>query len=174
MPTRDTLTINAFWAAEKSFPSEQAPTSRTGKIFHEYYSGKEPHLGWMDLVQLRTLIKENHIKHIILKNLDILGKIGYITKEIKVCISYVYDYQVLSYIPQKVNLKKCKPSFRTIVFGGWDLSDTDDEIPSRAEHYMRSLLVYTKVESITYSNSKVKVTAYWQSSNTPVVISEKI
>ena len=86
----NTLIIDAFWVDNKPFPTAQATNFGDGRAFHDYYCGTARYLGWMDLVLLKDIIKKNHINHIILHNLDVLGQIAEETKEIKVCIAYEY------------------------------------------------------------------------------------
>ena len=165
----NTLILDAFWVDNKPFPTAQAANHGDGRAFYDYYCGTAWYLGWMDLVLLKDLIKKNHINHIILNNLDVLGQIAEETREIKVCVAYEYHKIIFKSFEQNKliphhslsgkELVHCKPIYQTIEFGGWELSENDTEVPSRAQYYMRYLLVHTRVDSITYMNNKIKLTA---------------
>ena len=170
----DTLTIDAFWTSDEFFPTEQKSTSPVGRIFHDYYLGSASHLGWMDLVQLRTIIQNNNIKHIILENLDVLGQIAEHTKQIQICNAYLYNGQVIIRLPKKVDFNRCHPQYGLVKFGGWKLSDNCYELPHRTESYMRSILLHTKVESVACYTNKVKVTVYRKENGCPYSKTEKI
>lgn len=170
----DTLTIDAFWVSDEFFPTEQEHTSRTGQIFHDYYLGDASHLGWMDLVQLRTMIQKNNIKHIILKNLDILGQIAEHTKEIPICNAYLYNGQVISKLPKKVDFSRCHPMYTITKFGGWKFNNNYCSLHHRAQSYMECLLLHTKVETVTCYTNKVKFTVSRLENGCPVLKTEKI
>ena len=166
----NTLILDAFWVDNKSFPTMQSPNSGDGRAFYDYYYGSAQYLGWLDLVLLKDIIEKNNIKHIVLQNLDTLGKIANVTKEIKVCIAYEYHRIILKslehnkLIPSPLTnseLLHCIPIYQSIEFGGWELSEDDDEIPERAQLYIRHLLIHTRVSSITYMKNKIKLTAHF-------------
>ena len=170
----DTLTIDAFGVSDKFFPTEQEDTSRIGQIFHDNYLGPHAHLGWMDLVQLRTIIQKHNIKHIILKNLDVLGEIAEHTKEIKICNSYLYNGQVILKLPKKVDLHRCHPLYNLTKLGGWKFSNNSCTLPHRAQSFMECLLVHTKVETVACYTNKAKFTVYRKSNGCPDLKTEKI
>ena len=165
----NTLILDAFWVSNKPFPTALTPTLGDGRAFYDYYDGTARYLGWMDLVLLKETIKKHHINHIILQNLDTLGKIAQVTKEIKVCVSYENHNFIIPSLEhlnkfsklssQKLEFSHCRPIYHRVEFGGWDLSDDDIIVPVRAQLYMRYLLVYTRVDYITYINNKIKFTA---------------
>ena len=164
-----TLILDAFWVDNKPFPTAQATNYGDGRAFHDYYCGTARYLGWMDLILLKDIIKRHHISNIILKNLDVLGQIAEETKEIKVCVAYEYHKFIFGTLEQNKlisnhsvsdkELIHCKPIYQSVEFGGWNLSEDDEEVPSRAKYYMRYLLIHTRVNSITYMNNKIKLTA---------------
>lgn len=164
-----TLILDAFWVDNKPFPTAQATNFGDGRAFHDYYCGTARYLGWMDLVLLKDIIKRNHISNIILKNLDVLGQIAENTREIKVCVAYEYHNSIFKSFEQNKltpyhsisgkELIHCKPIYQSVEFGGWELSEDDVEVPSRAKYYIRYLLIHTRVNSITYMNNKIKLTA---------------
>ena len=167
----NTLILDAFWVDDKHFPTAQAANYGDGRAFYDYYCGTAHYLGWMDLVLLKDIIKKHHINHIILQNLDILGKIANETKEIKVCVAYEYHKlifgsfkknKLISHYPtSKKEIIHCKPIYESVEFGGWELSENDTEVHSRAQYYIRYLLIHTRVNSITYMNNKIKLTAHF-------------
>ena len=156
-----TLILDAFWVDKKPFPTMQLPETDDGKAFYEHYSGSARYIGWMDIVILKSLVKNHNINHIILQNLGTLGKIVKIIKELKVCVAYEYRHTLINTIPKKKTLVHCSPIYTTIEFGGWDFSDNDHSLPGRAELYIGYLLTHTRVDSITCMNNKIKVTAHW-------------
>jgi len=153
------LVIDAFWSSNKSFPTAQLDTTLDGKAFYDCYNGTARYLGWMDLVLLKEIIKKQHIGHIILHNLDTLGKIAKITKSIEICDSYIYNNHIITSLSPNVKLAHCEPLYKTVEIGGWDSSDNDKQLHIRAQCYMRYLLIHTQVTSITYSTTKRKFTA---------------
>jgi len=164
----NTLILDAFWVDNKPFPTTQASNFSDGRAFYDYYTGTARYLGWMDLVLLKEIIQKNNIKHIILQNLDTLGKIAEITQEIKICVAYEYNRiivrsfdhnKIIRSSSQKKELLHCTPIYESIELGGWELSENDTDIPSRAKLYIRYLLIHSRVNSITYINNKIKLTA---------------
>ena len=169
------LEIDAFWADNKHFPSEENPDSKIGQVFHSGYTGKYHHLGWMDLVQLKELISKHSISHIVLKNLDILGKVAMVSQEVKVCTMYLHKSgRIFKTKPTTKYLVHCKPLFHTVEFGGWEMSADDDFIHTRAIEYMIYLLYRTKVNSVSYSTNKVISTVYFDSEGKHHISTEKI
>lgn len=164
----NTLILDAFWVSNKPFPTALIPNFGEGRAFYDYYNGPARYLGWMDLVLLKEIIRKHHINHIILQNLDTLGKIAQVTLEIKVCVSYENHNFIIPTLEhftkirkvssQKLELSHCHPIYHIVEFGGWELSDDDTTVPSRAQLYMRYLLNHTGVNSITYLNNKIKFT----------------
>ena len=170
----NTLTIDAFWVSDEFFPTEQEANSKFGGIFHHYYMGNASHLGWMDLVQLRAIIQQNNISHIILKNLDILGQIAEQTKEIQICNAYLYNGQVIVKLPKKVDFRRCHPLYNITKFGGWQFNDNSCQLPHRAQSYMECLLIHTKIETVTCYTKKVKFTVFRKPNGCPDLKTETI
>lgn len=167
------LLIDAFWADNRYFPSEISPDSPEGKILYSGYKGTATHLGWMDMVQLRNLVKRDNISHLILRNLDLLGKVIIANKNVlNICNAYMCDSYLIHYVPESRILKQCKPIYNTSLVGSWNISDDDDEIPISAQNYIKYLLINTNVQSVTYSTNKATVTAYY-SNGKPKLHSEK-
>lgn len=160
----NTLIIDAFWVSnKKNFPTILSPNIGDGRAFYDYYSGEARYLGWMDLVLLKDIVKKHSINHIILQNLDTLGKIAQVTINVQVCVHYLYNRFVIRTPVREKKLINCKPIYTTVEFGGWEYSEDDDQIPIRAQSYMRYLLIHTRVDSITTMTNKIKFTAYFDS-----------
>lgn len=158
----NTLVIDAFWVSnKKTFPTILNPNLGDGRAFYDYYCGDARYLGWMDLILLKDIIKKHNIEHIILQNLDTLGKIAQITTDINVCVSYSYHRLIIRTPLSEKELVHCKPIYTTVEFGGWDLCEDDTEIPIRAQHYMRYLLMHTRVDSITTMTNNIKFILYF-------------
>jgi len=166
----NTLIIDAFWVDDKPFPTALPPNSGDGRAFSDYYCGTARYLGWMDLVLLKDIIEKHRIKHIILQNLDILGQIAEVTKDIKICVAYEYNHYVVNSLvhnkriplsSREIDLIHCKPIYQSVEFGGWELFEDAEEVPSRVQYYIRFLLIHTRVDSITYMNNKIKFTAHF-------------
>lgn len=150
--------LDAFWVDKSPFPSVIDRSSKVGQILYSEYSGTARYLGWMDMIQLKELVYKNHISHIILKNLDILGRMAQVNGHVDVCSFYMKKRFIICKAPNKKDLKGCKPLYRTVEYGGWDFSLDDPDIPERAKYYMQFLLLNTGVSSIIYSTHKVRVT----------------
>ena len=173
--TDRTLVLDAFWTSNHAFPTKLSPNSIEGKAFYSNYTGNKHNLGWMDLLLLKKIIKERHISHIALQNLDTLGRIAEITLSVQVCVAYEYkNVFIIPSIESDTNFKKCKPIYKTVVFGGWNLSENDAIIPGRAKRYIKFLLIETQVESITCQTNRVKLTAHFDSEKHVVFDTEAI
>lgn len=170
-----TLILDAFWVDKKPFPTAQNDNSDDGKIFHKYYTGPARYIGWLDLVLLNDLIKKHHITHIILQNLDILGKIAKEVGRSKICVAYHYKSFVVNkpYLKdKKLDFKHCIPIYNDARIGGWEFSNEDEKLSMAVENYIRFILIHTHVDSITCMNNKIKVTAHWDESGNVVFDTE--
>jgi len=173
--TDRTLVLDAFWTSNHSFPTQLSPNSAEGKAFYSCYTGDKHNLGWMDLLLLKKIIKERHISHIVLQNLDTLGRIAENTHTVQVCDTYEYkNIFLIPSIKSDTNLRKCKPRYKTVVLGGWNLSENDIVFPQRAKRYIQYLLIQTQVESITCQTNVVKLTAHFNSEKHVVFDTEAI
>lgn len=175
MSKNNTLILDAFWVDSKPFPTVEPRDSKVGQILYSEYTGTARYIGWMDLIQLKDLIRRGNITHIILKNLDILGKMAQANGYVKICTSYkMKNLYIINKMPDKKNLKYCQPFYNMVQCGGWDFSLDDPDIPARAKWYMRYLLIQTNVISITYSNNKVRVTASNDDKGFPQITTEQL
>ena len=162
MKTDRTLIFDAFWVDNKPFPTEESIESETGQAFFDGYVGDATHFGWMDMIQLKNIIRKNRISHIILKNLDVLGRAAMIAGCVKVCTSYLYNHlYIIKTLPEHNDLENCEPIYNEAECDGWDFTEDDTEIPFRAQCYMMYLLYHTKVKSVICSSNKVRFSAYF-------------
>jgi len=158
----NTLILDAFWVSSKPFPTTLMANSQEGRPFYDYYTEGARFVGWMDFCLLKQIIQKHHITHIILRNLNTLRKISSILGKTKVCIAYEYKkFFIIHSISKKKELVHCKPIYQDVIIGGWDFEDDATEIPSRAQQYMRFLLIHSRVNSITCMTNKIKLTAYF-------------
>ena len=115
----NTLILDAFWVDNKPFPTALSPNFGEGRVFYDYYTGPARHLGWMDLVLLKDIIKKNNITNIIIQNIDTLGRIADVTKDVKVCVAYEHEKFIINLFSKEKELLHCKPIYQTVEFGGW-------------------------------------------------------
>lgn len=114
-----TLILPAFWVDEKRFPTEVPVETSLGQVFMEGYDGPANHFGWMDLVQLKDIIKKCNISRLILQDIDTLGRAGFMNGTIVACLAYKYKNTVINYVPEN-DLSSCTPLYTTISYGGWN------------------------------------------------------
>ena len=105
---------------------------------HEYgtVTHRPRRTGYLDLVALKYSVLVNGITSICLTLLDVLT--GF--KEVKVCVNYEYNNELIDTLPASDDvLKKCKPVYKTLK--GWDedISEVNsfDELPENAKNYIR-------------------------------------
>lgn len=174
MSSNNVLILDAFWVDRKPFPSVESPDTKVGQVLYSGYPGTARYLGWMDLVQLKDLIRKRNISHIILRNLDLLGKMAQANGYVKICTSYIKRPYLIHQMPNKRIFKHCEPYYNMVGVGGWDFSLDDPDIPARAKWYMKYLLLQTNVTSITYSTNKVRVTVFKDEKSLPRVVTEQL
>lgn len=104
---------------------------------HEYgtVTHRPRRTGYLDLVALKYSILVNGITSICLTLLDVLTGFD----EVKVCVAYEYNNEILNTLPASDDvLKECKPVYKTLK--GWkeDISNTKtfDELPKAAQEYI--------------------------------------
>lgn len=175
MSKNNNLILDAFWVDSKPFPTVEPRDTKVGQILYSEYTGTARYLGWMDLIQLKALIQRGNISHIILRNLDLLGKMAQANGSVQVCTSYkMKNIYVINKMPNKKDFKYCQPFYNMVQCGGWNFSLDDPDIHPRAKWYMRYLLLQTNVTSITYSTNKVRVTASRDDKGCPQVTTEQL
>lgn len=107
---------------------------------HEFGSvtGRPRRTGWFDAVVVRYSVMINGIDAIALTKLDVLDALA----EIKVCVGYRYNGEVMEEIPASAAvMSRVEPVYKTV--SGWQqntsgLSDFDS-LPQRARDYIKIL-----------------------------------
>jgi adenylosuccinate synthase len=172
-----TLELSAIRESDKPFPTAQSAQTPDGKIFHKYYTGKARYIGWIDLVNIKNTIKKQQIRHIVLYNLDSLGKIANEVGILRICTAYQYGKFITNRLILKgkpIDLFHCKPVYRETIIGGWNFSKEDDELPFCAMDFMHHLLIYTKIDSISAFSAKYKYTVSFAEDGTTVTKKEAV
>lgn len=113
---------------------------------HEFgaTTGRSRRCGWLDLVVIKHAHMLNGLTDIVLTKLDVLSDLD----EIKVCIGYELDGEVISYIPSdQSEVAKAKPVYATLP--GWkeDLTQITsfEDLPENAKNYIRFIEDFVKV-----------------------------
>ena len=172
-----TLNLSAVKESDKPFPTAQYKQTPDGKIFYKHYSGNARYIGWIDLVELRNKIQKQQIRHIILHNLDSLGKIANEVGILRICTAYQYGNFITNRLILKgkhIDTSHCKPVYRETIIGGWNFSKEDVELPFCAVDFMHHLLIYTKIDSISAFSAKYKYTVSFTEDRTTVTKKAKL
>jgi adenylosuccinate synthase len=108
---------------------------RVGKEFGTV-TGRKRRCGWLDIVALRRSVQLNSISSLCITKLDVLDEL----KEIKVCVGYRLDGNLLDYLPADINMfGRCEPEY--ITMPGWlepTFGITEyDKLPEKAKEYLR-------------------------------------
>lgn len=129
------------------FPTEQKnkvgeTLLNVGKEFGTT-TGRKRRCGWLDLFMANYSRKLNGIDYWVITKSDILS----VFNEIKVCIGYKYNNELLTNYPSsRIVLKNIEPIYK--VFKGWktDISncETFDDLPLEAKEYLKFIEDYTK------------------------------
>ena len=97
-------------------------------------TGRPRRCGWLDLVVVKESIRLSGVKKLALTKLDVLTGLD----EIKVCIGYEYNGEIIDYIPASLKtISQCKPIYR--VFSGWQESlkgKTFENLPKATQKYL--------------------------------------
>ena len=141
---------------EGPFPTELSDDigellGNRGKEFGTVTSRKR-RCGWFDGVLVRQTIKVSGINGIALTKLDVLDEL----EEIKMCIKYELNGQIIEYFPASVQDQlNIKPIYKT--FKGWKKSTRGtrniDELPLEAKNYVYAIedFIGAKVSSVSTS-----------------------
>lgn len=107
---------------------------------HEFGSvtGRPRRTGWFDAVVVRYSVMINGIDAIALTKLDVLDELA----EIKVCVGYRYNGEVMEEIPASAAvMSRVEPVYKTV--SGWQQSTSGlsdfDSLPQRARDYIKIL-----------------------------------
>lgn len=130
---------------EGPFPTEQE--NETGdkirQLGHEYgtTTGRPRRCGWLDLVMIKNAAFTNGLTSLCVNHMDTLGKL----EQIKVCIAYKKDEQVIEYVP--MNRDEWEPIYKTFD-GNWDTEGITeyDKLPEKAKKYIEFIEEYTGVK----------------------------
>ncbi|MEW5963912.1 MAG: adenylosuccinate synthase [Pseudomonadota bacterium] len=113
---------------------------RIGERGHEFgtVTGRKRRCGWFDSVLVRQVAKVSGIDGIALTKLDVLD--GF--QEIKVCIGYRLDGEIVHRLPAGENAQaRCEPVYET--FEGWSQSTrgarTWNDLPAQAVKYVKHI-----------------------------------
>lgn len=116
------------------------------ELGHEYgtTTGRARRCGWLDLVRAYNAVHINSISSWCLNHLDTIGKIGLKYGEIKVCVFYEYNGDMINYVP--TDSFNAKPVYK-IFKGGWDVKGckTYNDLPENAKNYIEFIESYTDV-----------------------------
>lgn len=97
-------------------------------------TGRPRRVGWFDCVATRYGIDMQGASTVVMTALDCLSYL----KEIKVCVAYECEGEILNEFPTTPTLKKCKPIYKTLQ--GWNCSISGikkyDELPTEAKAYV--------------------------------------
>ncbi len=125
---------------EGPFPTEQKNEigEFLGKRGHEFgtVTGRKRRCGWFDAVLVRQAVAVNGIKGIALTKLDVLDGLD----EIKVCIGYRLDGEMIDYLPASQGAQaRVEPVYETLE--GWKGTTAGarswNDLPAQAVKYVR-------------------------------------
>jgi adenylosuccinate synthase len=121
-------------------------------------TGRPRRCGWLDTVMIKYAAKINSLTALAINHVDTIGKL----KEIKLCVGYKKDGQVISTFPASLNeLAKCEPVYE--VFEPWneDISNARSfkELPQNAQKYLRRIeeLVGVKIGLIGVGKDREQI-----------------
>jgi len=131
------------------FPTELKDTM--GELLrargHEYGSttGRPRRCGWLDLFAVKFSKMVNDLDGVIVTKLDVLDAFD----EIKVCVGYELDGEVLDYFPSTAKeLSRVKPIYETLP--GWKTKTTHikrfEELPKEAQNFIKFIEDYLETE----------------------------
>ena len=97
-------------------------------------TGRPRRVGWFDCVATRYGVECQGATQVVMTALDCLSYL----EEIKVCVGYELDGEVIDYFPTTPKLKRCKPVFKT--FKGWHCDICGirdyDKLPQETRDYV--------------------------------------
>ncbi len=99
-------------------------------------TGRPRRCGWLDLVQLRHVVRINGVDSIAITKLDVLDDLP----ELKVCVAYELDGQTLHEVPLDLAaLARVKPVYKSVA--GWHTDTTGvttfAQLPEKAREYLQ-------------------------------------
>ncbi len=124
------------------FPTEQ--NNEIGDTIRELgweygtTTGRPRRCGWLDTVMIKYAAKINSLTALAINHVDTIGKL----KEIKLCVGYKYEGQVIRYFPASLNeLAKCEPIYEEFEPWSEDISGVKsfDGLPANAKKYLNRI-----------------------------------
>ena len=108
-------------------------------------TGRPRRCGWLDLFAVKFSKMVNDLDGVIVTKLDVLDAFD----EIKVCVGYELDGEVLDYFPSTAKeLSRVKPIYETLP--GWMTNTTHikrfEELPKEAENFIKFIEDYLETE----------------------------
>jgi adenylosuccinate synthase len=156
------LYLNDVWGVSKAyttrvgagpFPTELLDDVGEGirEKGREYgtTTGRPRRCGWLDLVALKRSIQLSSIQSLVITKLDVLDGL----KEVKLCVGYRLDGQVIHEIPADLALfSRCEPIYET--YAGWSHTENLTEwsdLPPSAKTYLEAIqrFVGIKIEVVS-------------------------
>ncbi|AEY65089.1 adenylosuccinate synthase [Clostridium sp. BNL1100] len=144
------------------FPTEQ--NNEIGDTIRELgweygtTTGRPRRCGWLDTVMIKYAAKINGLTALAINHVDTIGKL----KEIKLCVGYKKDGQVIRTFPASLNeLAKCEPIYE--VFEPWneDISNVKSfvDLPLNAQKYLNRIeeLVGVKIGLIGVGKDREQI-----------------
>ncbi len=144
------------------FPTEQ--NNEIGDTIRELgweygtTTGRPRRCGWLDTVMIKYAAKINGLTALAINHVDTIGKL----KEIKLCVGYKKDGQVIKTFPASLNeLAKCEPIYE--VFEPWneDISNVKlfADLPQNAKKYLSRIeeLVGVKIGLIGVGTDREQI-----------------
>lgn len=119
---------------------------------HEYgvVTKRPRRVGWLDVAELRYVIRLTGVKHIALMLIDVLSCV----KEIKIGVGYTLDGKKIDYMPGCVaTMDKVKPVFETMKSWKEDISGCRnyDDLPKECKAYIARIEELLGVEVVLVS-----------------------
>lgn len=100
-------------------------------------TGRSRRLGWLDIPVLKYTNMINGFDTLALCKIDKLDTLP----EIKVCVAYELDGEVIDYFPNTEELERVKPVYKTLP--GWMCSTKDirriEDLPENAKNYIKTI-----------------------------------
>ena len=105
-------------------------------------TGRPRRCGWLDLNVVKHACTLNGLTDIVITKIDVLSGL----KELKICIGYEVNGEVLDYIPSAVeDVASAKPVYK--LFNGWDEDITKcksyAELPQNCREYLSFIESFT-------------------------------
>lgn len=100
-------------------------------------TGRPRRCGWLDGVALSYAAWLNGFTGLAITKLDVLDGL----REIKICVGYRLDGQVITHVPYTPDFERCEPIYET--WPGWEKPTRDarcwDDLPAEAQAYLRRI-----------------------------------